>query len=128
MLTHSSPMFSIYTPGKTRKNSIFGYLLYSDYIWASTKIYFVKNFLKLKQSFVIVSISLWFSLCLLKTGAVVRRFSVKSIIKNFAKSSATLLKKRLRHWCLSVNFVKFLRTLFLQCTYEQLLLQRYFYV
>ena len=26
---------------------------------------------------------------------------------------ATLLKKRLRHWCFPVNFVKFIRTLFL---------------
>ena len=30
---------------------------------------------------------------------------------------ATLLKKRLRLWCFPVNFVKFLRTLFLQNTF-----------
>ena len=35
---------------------------------------------------------------------------------------ATLLKKRLWHWCFPVNFAKFLRTPFLQNTYERLLL------
>ena len=35
--------------------------------------------------------------------------------------SATLLKKRLRHRCFSVNFTKFLRTPFLQNTSGQLL-------
>ena len=38
------------------------------------------------------------------------------------KGVTTLLKKRLRHRCFSVNFVKFLRTLFLQNTSGQLLL------
>ena len=32
---------------------------------------------------------------------------------------ANLLKKRLRHKCFSVNFVKFLRTTFLQATVSQ---------
>ena len=35
---------------------------------------------------------------------------------------ATLLKKRLWHWCFLVNFVKFLRTVFLQNTSGRLLL------
>ena len=32
---------------------------------------------------------------------------------------ANLLKKRLRHKCFTVNFVKFLRTTFLQATFSQ---------
>ena len=36
--------------------------------------------------------------------------------------SATLLKKRLWHWCFPVNFTKFLRTTFLQNTFGQLFL------
>ena len=37
--------------------------------------------------------------------------------------TATLLKRRLWHRCFPVNFVKFLRTLFLQNTFGRLLLQ-----
>ena len=69
------------------------------------------------------------------------RYSVKKgVLKNFPKSagkhvcqrlffnkdvslrSATLLKKRLWHWCFPVNFAKFLRTPFIQNTSGQLLL------
>ena len=47
-------------------------------------------------------------------------FFKKSVVKNFAKFllnkvpglHVTLLKRRLRHRCFSVNFAKFLRTLF----------------
>ena len=35
---------------------------------------------------------------------------------------ATLLEKRLWHWCFYVNFAKFLRTSFLQNSYRRLLL------
>ena len=67
-------------------------------------------------------------------------FYIKGVVKNFAKftgkhlgqsllfnkvaglRSATLLKKRLWHRCFSVNFVKFLRTPFLQNTLGRLLL------
>ena len=38
-------------------------------------------------------------------------------------SPATLFKKRLWHMCFPVNFVKFLKTLFLQNTSERLLLK-----
>ena len=58
----------------------------------------------------------------------------KGVFRNFAKFTgkhlcqslfaepqpATLLKKRLWHWCFSVNFAKFLRTPFLQNTSERL--------
>ena len=43
---------------------------------------------------------------------------IKRVLRNFAKFagkhlwSATLLKKRLWHWCFPVNFAKFLRTPF----------------
>ena len=38
----------------------------------------------------------------------------KGFLRNFAKfRPATLLKKRLWHWCFPVNFVKFLRAPFL---------------
>ena len=68
-------------------------------------------------------------------------FYKKSVLRNFAKFTgknlrqnlflnkvaglrpATLLKKRLWHRCFTVNFVKFLRTPFLQNTYGRLLLQ-----
>ena len=69
--------------------------------------------------------------------AVARRCSVKTVVlRDFAKftgmhlcqglifnkvaglRSATLLKKRLWHRCFPVNFAKFLRTPFLQNTYE----------
>ena len=71
-----------------------------------------------------------------------RRCSVKKgILRNFAKftgkhmcqslffnkvaglSTATLLKKRLWHWCFPVNFAKFLRTPFPQNASGRLLLQ-----
>ena len=67
-------------------------------------------------------------------------FYEKSVLRNFTKFTgkylcqslffkkvadlrpATLLKKRLWHRCFPVNFVKFLRTPFLQNTFGQLLL------
>ena len=67
-------------------------------------------------------------------------FCRKGVLKNFAKStgkylylrlfsnkiaslrSATLLKKRLWHWCFPVNFAKFLRISFVQNTSGRLLL------
>ena len=39
-------------------------------------------------------------------------FCKKHVCKNFTKSLATLLKKRLRHSCFPVNIAKFLRTPF----------------
>ena len=55
-----------------------------------------------------------------------QRFSVnKGVLRNFAKFTGKhyeFIKKRLWHRCLPVNFVKFLRTSFLQNTSEQLLL------
>ena len=78
---------------------------------------------------------------ILLTEAVVRRCSVKKgFLRNFTKFTgkqlgqslifnkvaglrpATLLKKRLWYRCFLVNFVKFLRTPFLQNTYRRLLL------
>ena len=68
-------------------------------------------------------------------------FYKKGVLKNFIKFTgkhlcrglffnkvenlrlATLLKTRLRHRCFPVNFVKFLRTPFLQNTSERLLLE-----
>ena len=55
----------------------------------------------------------------------------KGVLKIFTKftgkhlwlSPATLLKRRLRHRCFPLNFVKFLRTAFLQNTSGQLLLR-----
>ena len=45
------------------------------------------------------------------------------VLKSFTKFTglipASLLKKRLRHWCFPVNFVTFLRTPFLQATVSQ---------
>ena len=63
-------------------------------------------------------------LCICKTAeAVTHRFSVKQVFLKISKNSqkntcaslrpATLLKKRLWHWCFPVNFAKFLRTPFL---------------
>ena len=107
---------------------------YSDTFYAVTiyihlqKYILSKTFSKLDSLFITVYISIWFSLSSLKTVAVTRRFSVKAILQNIAKSLATLLIKKLRHSCPNVNFVKFLRTPFLQDTYKRLLLQRYFYV
>ena len=55
-----------------------------------------------------------------------QRCSVKKgVLKNFTKKSlrpATLLKKRPWHRCFPVNFVKFLRTPFLQNIFGRLLL------
>ena len=49
--------------------------------------------------------------------AVVQRCSVKKVfLKVAGLRPATLLKKRLWHKCFPVNFVKFLRTPFLQNT------------
>ena len=53
---------------------------------------------------------------LIKSGAVVRRCSVKGL------RPAALLKKRLLHRCFPVNFAKYLRTPFLQNTFGRLLL------
>ena len=65
---------------------------------------------------------------LLNSEAVTRRYSVKSVFRNFAKftkkhlrqslffnkvagfKTATVLKKKLWHGCFPVNFVKFLKT------------------
>ena len=69
----------------------------------------------------------------------------KGVVKNFAKSTgkhlcpsllfneaagsrprpATLLKRRLWHRCFHVNFVKFLRTPFIQNTSRRLLLEKF---
>ena len=54
--------------------------------------------------------------------AVTQRCSVQ----NMFLRHATLLKKRLWHRCFPVNFVKFLRTPFLQKTSGQLLLNKGF--
>ena len=52
-------------------------------------------------------------------------FCKKDVLRNFAKctslNSATLLKKRLRHRYLPVNYAKYLRTPLLQNTSERLL-------
>ena len=73
--------------------------------------------------------------------SIQRRCSMKiGVLKNFTRFAGkhlcqglffnkvashrppTLLKKRLWHWCFSVNFTKFLRTPFIQNTFERLLL------
>ena len=77
-----------------------------------------------------------------KSRSSQRRFSgKKGVLRNFSKFTgkhlrqslsfnkvaglrpATLLKQRLRHRCFPMNFVKFLRTPFLQNTSERLLLK-----
>ena len=50
-----------------------------------------------------------------KTSNVQKRSVKKVFLKGF--KPATLLKKKLWHWCFPVNFVKFLRTPFLQNTF-----------
>ena len=46
----------------------------------------------------------------------------ESLFNKVAGRPATLLKKRPLHDCFPVNFAKFLRTLFVQNTFKQLLL------
>ena len=76
-------------------------------------------------------------MCVVFTEAApVRNVVFLEILQNSQKNTcvrvsflirpATLLKKRFWHKCFSVNFAKFLRTLFLQTTSERLLLFLFF--
>ena len=56
------------------------------------------------------------------TGKHLRRFWRRCFDVNFARP-ATLLKKKLLHWCFPVNFAKFLRTPFLQNNLGRLFLE-----
>ena len=74
-----------------------------------------------------------FYCCLVKKGgALSQQFAIRGLVA-YEKISlfhliilrpATLIKKRLQHRCFPVNFVKFLRTLFLTEHVWQLLLQQ----
>ena len=57
------------------------------------------------------------------TGKTCARVSLLIKLQAWGPRPATLLKKRLWHKCVPVNFVKFLRTNFLQNTSGRLLLQ-----
>ena len=81
-------------------------------------------FLFLSWRFIIIRSSCPEVLC--KKGALrnFTKFTRKHLCQSLSLRPATLLKKRLSHWCFPVNFAKFLRTTFLQNASGRLLLSR----
>ena len=107
---------------KKLDSSLFSRMLSSDEVLPSSK------YIKYESTLVVIfqlKCRVWFLLC--RNRSSHQRCSVKKVFLEISQNftnlrPATLLKKRLWHRCFPVNFVKFLRTPFLQNNSARLLL------